>query len=119
VLAALAAATEPVSAGDVRAALGGTLAYTTVTTVLYRLTAKGRVVRQSRGRVYVYALVRDQAEITARHMRRVLDSDDDRAGVLAHFVGSLTVEEEATLIRLLADADQPQPDGPSSRIDTR
>jgi len=119
VLAALAAAIEPVSAGDVRAALGGTLAYTTVTTVLYRLTAKGLATRQSRGRAYVYALVRDQAEITARHMRRVLDSGDDRAGVLAHFVGTLTDEEEATLIRLLADADPREPDDASSRTDTR
>jgi predicted transcriptional regulator len=98
------------SAAHVRAALGGTLAYTTVMTVLTRLTAKGLAVRQRGGRAHVYAPVRDGAEVTARRMRRVLDSGDDPAGVLARFVGTLSDEEESTLIGLLADQGRGSPD---------
>jgi predicted transcriptional regulator len=106
VLATLVAASEPLSATQVRAALGDTLAYTTVMTVLSRMAAKGVAVRQRRGRAHVYVAVRDEAEVTARRMRRVMDSGDDRAAVLARFVGTLSDQEEAMLLDLLAPFDR-------------
>jgi predicted transcriptional regulator len=104
VVAALAGASRPLSPGQVRDALGGGLAYTTVMTVLTRLADKGLVVRTRSGRGYVYGAVLDAAEVIARRMRRLLDSGDDRAAVLTRFVGGLTDEDEHVLVELLRAA---------------
>lgn len=107
VLAALAAAGQPMTAAQVLAELGGDLAYTTVMTTLTRLQAKGVLARHMSGRAYVYAVVGDSRNVeesmAAHRMRRVLDSRQDRAGVLARFVADLTPEDEQVLADLLTE----------------
>lgn len=86
---------------EVRDALGGALAYTTVMTVLTRLHDKGEVTRHPVGRGYAYA-AQDPAELTARRMRRLLDTEDaDRATVLMRFIGTLAPADEHLLRNLL------------------
>jgi predicted transcriptional regulator len=101
VLAVLLAVEEPMTAAQVRAVMGDTLAYTTVMTVLSRIAEKGLAVRSRKGRAHVYTPVRNGAEITAMRMRRLLDADDDRAAVLARFVGSLSDADESMLMHML------------------
>lgn len=105
VLACLAAAGRPLTAGDVLADLGGGLAYTTVMTTLTRLHAKGALTRQPSGRAYAYSLAGSleaiPASLTAGRMRRLLDAGEDRAGVLARFVADLSPGDERLLAELL------------------
>ena len=107
VLACLAAAGRPLTAAEVLAELGGDLAYTTVMTTLARLHAKHALTREQDGRAYAYSLAGDeqaaQASVTAFRMRRLLDRDSDRAGVLARFVADLSPEDERLLTDLLAE----------------
>ncbi|MFF6959870.1 BlaI/MecI/CopY family transcriptional regulator [Streptomyces sp. NPDC088197] len=109
--AVLAAGAGPMTPAQVRDALGGELAYTTVMTVLTRLHAKGEVTRRQEGRGYAYTAPAHPAEVTAQRMQRLLDADDDRAGVLVRFVGTLKAADEH-LLRSLLD-----PPGPESRRD--
>jgi predicted transcriptional regulator len=113
VLACLAAATQPLTAGEVLAELGGGLAYTTVMTTLTRLQAKRVLTRQLSGRAYVYAVAGDpdqvEASLAAHRMRRVLDEGGDRAGVLARFVADLSREDEQLLAGLLAADPDDEP----------
>jgi predicted transcriptional regulator len=104
VLATLWRAAGPLSPGQVRAALGSDLAYTTVMTILTRLYDKGSVTRRRVGRAYVYTPAFAQAEVAASQMRELLNSGHDREEVLARFVGSLTSDEERTLAALLRRA---------------
>jgi predicted transcriptional regulator len=105
VLASLGAAGRPLTVAEVQADLGGDLAYTTVLTALSRLHAKGALGRQPAGRGYAYALPADPAAVdasmTARRMSRLLESGEDRAGVLARFVADLSPEDERLLTELL------------------
>jgi predicted transcriptional regulator len=101
VLATLWAADRPLTAGDVAAAFDGTLAYTTVQTILARLLAKGAVQREQAGRAHAYSAVLDDSGITAGRMRAELDTSNDRISVLSQFLRELTPEDEATLSRLL------------------
>ena len=105
VLSCLAAATRPLTVAEVQADLGGELAYTTVLTALSRLHAKGALTREPAGRGYAYAAPTDPAamgaSVTARRMARLLDSGEDRAGVLARFVADLSAEDEELLTELL------------------
>ena len=101
VIATLMAAAAPMTAAEVRSALDDRLAYTTVMTVLSRIADKGLAIKQRRGRADVYSPVRDPAAITAMRMRRLLESDDDRADVLTRFVGSLSGDDERLLLDLL------------------
>jgi predicted transcriptional regulator len=113
VLAGLAAAGRPLTVGEVQAQLGGELAYTTVLTALNRLHAKGALTRQPAGRGYAYAVPADPAAmgaaVTARRMSRLLDSGEDRAGVLARFVADLSPEDEQLLTELLAEGRGGEP----------
>ena len=77
------------------------LAYTTVMTVLDNLHRKGWVVRDLDNRAYHYRAVTTRAEATARSLREVLDSVDDRESVLLHFVSTVTEEESDVLRRAL------------------
>jgi len=95
---------QALTPGQVRDALGGGWAYTTVTTVLTRLVSYGAVARRRAGRSYVYTAVADRAELTARRMTRLLDSGEDRAAVLARFVDVLSDDDEKLLGDLLAGA---------------
>lgn len=105
VLASLAAAATPLTPAQVLDDLGGDLAYTTVMTTLARLHEKGAVTRERAGRAYAYAPA-DTATVTARRMRQVLDSSEDRVVVLARFLDQLGPDEVPLLARLLRDAEQ-------------
>jgi len=108
VLAQLWAGPAPATPGQVREALGGGLAYTTVMTILIRLWKKGLVERERRGRAYAYRPVVTEAELTARRMRAMLDRSRDREGALSRFVGALPEREERALRRILAELDADQ-----------
>lgn len=105
VLACLAAADRPITAGEVLTELAGKLAYTTVMTTLTRLHAKGAVSRELHGRAFAYSLIGDEGDIkivvTAHRMRRLLEAGENRAGVLARFVADLAPEDEKLLTDLL------------------
>src|SRR4051794_35141310 len=107
VLACLGASRRPLTVAEVLAELGGDLAYTTVLTALSRLHAKGALTREPAGRGYAYALPADPgAAVTARRMSRLLNSREDRAGVLARFVADLRPEDERLLTELLSGGQQ-------------
>lgn len=105
ILACLAAHAEPMTPGEVQADLPGDLAYTTVMTTLARMHAKRALSREARGRAFAYALPDTpdtaQASMTAFHMQRLLDAEDDRASVLAQFVAHLGPDDEHLLQELL------------------
>jgi predicted transcriptional regulator len=103
VLAALWAADKPLTAGEVVDALGESLAYNTVQTILTRLHAKGAVEREQAGRAHAYKPVLDEAGLAATRMRALLDRGGDHAAVLASFLGTLSPQQEATLARLMAE----------------
>ncbi len=103
VLAALWSAEGPMAASQVQADVGGDLAYSTITTILTRLRAKGLVVRSLAGRAHMYAPAQDAAAHTAREMHDLLVRRDDRAAVLARFVSELSPEEEQVLQKLMID----------------
>jgi predicted transcriptional regulator len=113
VLEVLRQAGRPLTAGQVLERLPGTgagpLAYTTVVTILSRLHAHGLADRSRTGRAYAYLAVADQAQLAARRMRRVLDAEDDRAAVLARFVGDLSARDERVLRDLLGPDLAPGP----------
>ena len=90
---------------QVREALGGRWAYTTVMTVLARLVGQGAATRQRTGRAYAYTAVADEAELTARQMGRLLAAGTDRAAVLARFVNVIDEQDEKLLGDLLAPHD--------------
>jgi predicted transcriptional regulator len=95
-------AAGPVTTGQMRDALGGGLAYTTVMTVMDRLHERGLLARQRVGRAFAYTVLGDPAQVTARRMHRLLDVDGDRAGVLARFVDGLNPGDEQVLRAQLA-----------------
>ncbi|MEV6865380.1 BlaI/MecI/CopY family transcriptional regulator [Streptosporangium subroseum] len=103
VLAILARAETSLTSGEVAQRLERPLAYTTVMTVLSRLHDKGAVSRVRNGRAYAYSFQRDEAARRAAQMHRLLDAGEDRARVLAQFVGELGQEDEALLQRLLRE----------------
>ncbi|MDX2971029.1 BlaI/MecI/CopY family transcriptional regulator [Kribbella solani] len=102
VFAALAAGGRAMTTTDVRDALGGELAYTTVMTVLARMATKGLATRKRVGRSYAYTAVVDAAEVTAHQIHRLLDERGDRAAVLTRFARGLSREESQLLVDLLA-----------------
>ena len=112
VVSVLVADGGALSPGQVREALRDDLAYTTVMTVLARLSAKGVVTRERVGRAFVYRAVVDDDDIGARLMLRLLDVKGDRAAVLSRFVGGLSAEDESLLADLLHRTDTARdPDG--------
>jgi predicted transcriptional regulator len=109
VLAVLLEAGSPLSPAEVRERIGGSLAYTTVVTILSRLHAKGVLDRHKAGRAYLYTPVADQPGLAARRMARVLDSEADREAVLARFVSSLSDSDEELLRRMLGEPGLREP----------
>jgi predicted transcriptional regulator len=106
--AILATSRQPMTPAQVRDALGGELAYTTVMTVLARLYDKDEVDRRPVGRGYAYSAIRDAAELAARRMQRVLDTEGaDRSAVLMRFIDTLAPDDEHLLRSLLETGDQP------------
>lgn len=103
ILALLWTAAGPMTAVEVRSALGGELAYTTVVTILSRLHDKRVLRRERSGRAFAYQPVADEPGLAARRMRQVLDGEAERDAVLARFVSELSDEDEGVLRRLLDD----------------
>ena len=95
------AATGALTAAQVTERLPGSLAYTTVLTILSRLYDKGQLTRERAGRGYAYAPVRDEAEDTAVRMVSLLDRGTDRQAVLARFVSELSTEDDSLIQALL------------------
>ncbi len=94
------------------------LAYTTVMTVLDRLSKKGLVTRQRDGRAWRYLPADTREALTAATMRRTLDDMDvtDRRAALLHFLDGASSQEIADLKDALAEiearagqADEPPP----------
>jgi predicted transcriptional regulator len=123
ILACIAASAGPMTPGEVLAAVGGNLAYTTVMTTLSRLHEKGVLRRESAGRAYAYSLAADPEGVrniaVAQRMRRLLDTGHDRAGVLAHFVADLEPEDEQLLLGLLGDPKPESTTGDGSPAEER
>jgi len=112
VLAVLWAAGQPLVPAQVQQALGEALAYNTVHTILARLHAKGVVTREPAGRAHAYRPVLDEAGLTARQMRALLERGGDRAAVLRRFVAELPGRDERLLAALLRETHgrNPHPD---------
>jgi len=94
---------EPLTAGDVQAALGGDLAYNTVQTILTRLHEKNLVQRRRAGRGHVYWPVEDAATAAAAQMRAALADRPDRQAVLQQFAASLDEADAEALRQVLSD----------------
>jgi predicted transcriptional regulator len=105
VLEILRRAEHPLTPGQVldrlHSAGSRPLAYTTVVTILSRLHDQGIADRFRTGRAYAYRAAADEAQLAGRRMRRLLDAEDDRAGVLASFVDGLSARDEQVLRELL------------------
>jgi predicted transcriptional regulator len=118
VLAALSAAGRPLSPQELLDGLGDAdLAYSTVTTVLTRLAAKGLVVRERAGRHYAYRLAVDEAQVVAGQMYDRLARSGDRSGVLRQFVTELGADDAVALRALLQELDRTATSGDSASSD--
>jgi predicted transcriptional regulator len=80
-------------------------AYTTIATVLNRLSRKGVVRRRMDGRTTKFAPLGTPADRAAAVMADALDASGDRDGALARFAGSMSAEDRAALLRALLPED--------------
>ncbi|GAA1245244.1 BlaI/MecI/CopY family transcriptional regulator [Oryzihumus leptocrescens] len=80
------------------------LAYTTLMTVLDRLTRKGVVERERDGRAWRYAPLGSREQLTARTLRDALGGlgADDRRAAMVHFLDEASADEIADLRAALA-----------------
>lgn len=76
-------------------------AYTTVATVLDRLSRKGQVRRTTEGRVNLYSATGSAGDHAAKAMRQALESAHDPADALAQFVAGMPAGQLGTLRRAL------------------
>lgn len=104
VLGVLWDASDWLSPQQVKDALDRSRAYTTVTTVLTRLVAKGTVERRPAGRGFAYRPVASREEQAATRMGEVLAAAGDRTMTLSRFVESLDPEERERLRRAIRTA---------------
>ncbi len=98
-----AARGEEVTARAVADVLGE-YAYTTVATVLNRLSRKGAVRRRMDGRTTKFAPVGTAADRTAAAMVDALDASGDRGGALVRFAESMAPEDREALLRAVVHA---------------
>lgn len=102
------------------------LAYTTLMTVLDRMTKKGLASRRRDGRAWRYTAASSREELTSKAMHNTLGelAGHERRGALLHFLGSSSPEEvdelraalaafEARQHRADADGRQASPPGPT------
>lgn len=84
---------------EVHAALSGSrdLAYTTVMTVLSRLHTKGILRRSEAARAFSYEPVHTRADHAAQLMAQALKDSRDRDAALAHFVDTISADDEGVL----------------------
>ena len=92
---------------EVRAAMAGDLAYTTVLTILSRLHAKGLVSREPRGRGHAYRPVLMSPALAASRMVELLAHSSSRADALAGLAAHLDEADRATLRAALGEAPDP------------
>lgn len=78
-------------------------AYTTIKTVLDRLSEKGVVTRHRDGRIWLYAARATRESLTAESLRLVLGDVEgrDRSTALLHFLEGVEEVDRAELRRLL------------------
>lgn len=107
VMAALWAQATPVTARAVLRAIGDpALAYTTVKTVLERLTRKQVVTRVNVDRTWRYAAAATRDDHVAELMLRALDHTGDRDAALVRFARSVTPAEADVLRTALGEPGQ-------------
>lgn len=80
------------------------LAKTTVLTVLSRLEAKGRVVRNRDEWTHMYSPTASREDYIAELMHEALGDASDRSAALVRFAGQVSAEEAAALQDALAEA---------------
>jgi len=83
-----------------------TIAYTTVMTVMDKLHRKGWLERDRDGRAYRYWPKWSREEYSARLMREVLSSSENRAATLVHFLEQMDPAEAAALQQALRQLDE-------------
>ena len=76
-------------------------AYTTVATVLNRLSRKGTLRRRMEGRTTRFAALGSQADRAASAMVEALGSSDDRVGALERFAATVSPGDAEVLRRAL------------------
>lgn len=82
------------------------LAYTTVMTVMERLSSKGFLLRRKVGRAYLYEPRLSRDDYSAALVRSVLAASGDRRSVLLGFVRSVKEEDLKELERLIRKAQR-------------
>ena len=99
---------EGASVRDVLGALPAErgLAYTTVMTVLDRLSKKGLVTRERDGRAWRYTPAGTRESLTAETMRASLDDASDRRATLLHFLDGASPDELDDLRAALSEVEQ-------------
>ena len=99
----------PVSVREVHEALATSrkLAYTTVMTVMGRLSEAGLLTQERSGRAYRYSPAGTREELTASTMLDQLHGMDttDRRSAMLHFLGDASPEEIADLKAALAEVE--------------
>lgn len=96
---------DPASVRDVARALSERdLAYTTVMTVLDRLSRKGFVQRERAGRAWLYRPSASREAYIAQLMLDALDLTGDRDAALTRFARSVPTPDAQVLSQALADA---------------
>lgn len=107
IMAVLWARSGPTSARGVLRALGDPdLAYTTVKTVLERLTRKGVVTRVHADRAWHYTAAAGRDSFVAELMLQALERTRDRDSALVAFARSVTDTDAATLLAALGGAER-------------
>lgn len=87
------------------------IAYTTVMTVLDRLTKKGLLTRERDGRAWRYMATGTRESLTAATMRNTLDAMDvtDRRAALMHFLDGASEDEIEDFKAAIAEIETRRP----------
>lgn len=102
VMDALWSCGRPATVRDVCTDLAGrSLAYTTVMTVMDRLSRKGLLTRELTGRAWRYQPARTRDAFVAELMLEALDLTGDRDSALAHFARAVSAPEAEVLRKAL------------------
>lgn len=118
VLSVLWEAEEPLNPAQVRERLTGageddpgSLAYTTIVTILTRMVKKNVLSRERDGRAFRYAPVTDATGMAARRLSGLLDAAPDRRAVLSRFIEDLSDRDEELLRAVLESRAEPAGNG--------